>query len=112
MEITKENNVASSIKSKLGDEWYSILKDEFYKDYMINLANFVKQRRLVKIVYPEPDMVFNAYRSTPLSKIKVVIVGQDCYINPYEAHGLSFSTFSGKSTPSLKKIKEAITKQV
>lgn len=92
----------------LGDEWSTILEDEFTKEYMNALAQFVKQKRFENHVYPSADNVFNAYRLTPYSNVRVCILGQDPYINPNEAHGLSFSTYSGKSTPSLKKIEKSI----
>ena len=96
------------LRESLGEEWYELLKDEFSKDYMLHLMNFVKQRRAETTVYPTKENVFNAYKYTPYSRVKVCIIGQDPYINPNEAHGLSFSTLGGKYTPSLKKIEAAI----
>jgi uracil-DNA glycosylase len=94
----------------LGEEWYEILKDEFDKEYMLKLSNFLVKRRLDTVVYPEPDNVFNAYRMSPLSQTKVVILGQDPYINPNQAMGLSFSIPDSNHTlpPSLGNIRREI----
>jgi len=89
----------------LGDEWYELLKDEFEKPYMKELAVFLAQRRKEVEVYPPENIeIFNAYRLTPYSKIKVVIIGQDVYHTPGTAHGLCFSTKQDKIPPSLQNI--------
>ncbi|HEX8586143.1 MAG TPA: uracil-DNA glycosylase [Allosphingosinicella sp.] len=100
------------MKELLGEEWYELMKDEFGKQYMEDLNNFVKQRRLETTIYPEAHNIFNAYRSTPYSNVKVCIVGQDPYIKPNQAHGLSFSVEDGSYTPSLRQIEKAIAKTV
>ncbi len=95
------------MEERLGEEWYNILKDEFDKEYMTALQNFISTRRSLNVVFPFREDVFNAYKLTPYSKVKVCIIGQDPYINPNEAHGLAFST-KGKSTPSLRKIAQSL----
>lgn len=97
------------MKEFIGEEWYNILKDEFDKDYMKDLAKFIQERRSKGLVYPHQKDVFNAYKYTPYSKCRVCIIGQDPYINAGEAHGLAFSTENGRYTPSLRKIEETIS---
>lgn len=64
----------------LGEEWGKILGEELTKPYMINLYNFIESRREMTTVYPPKEDVFNAYKFTPYSKVKVCIVGMDPYI--------------------------------
>ena len=95
------------MKERLGEEWYNILKEEFSKGYMQELQTFLLASRAAGKVYPESKDVFNAYKYTPYSKVRVCIIGQDPYING-EAHGLAFSGKDNQSTPSLRKIAEAV----
>lgn len=80
----------SSIEAHLGKEWYDILKDEFKKPYISKLQRKVKLDRQWSTVYPRPNEVFKAYRLTPYSEVKAIILGQDPYPH-YHAHGLAFS---------------------
>jgi len=91
---------------KLYDEsWAPILKPLMQQDYMKKLSAFVQQERQQYEIYPPKDLVFNAFRLTPLQDVKVVILGQDPYHNVGQAHGLSFSVPSGIAfPPSLKNI--------
>lgn len=102
----------SSLKDSLGEEWYEILKDEFSKDYMKKLSYFIASRRDIGIVYPPADDVFNAYKYTPYSNVRVCIIGQDPYINAFEAHGLAFSTWNAQYTPSLRQIEKTVRSDV
>ena len=90
----------------MNPEWLSELKDEFEKTYMENLSQFVrKERQSGKSIYPSPQGVFKALRPTPPQEVKVVVVGQDPYHNPGQAHGLSFSVPEGvMAPPSLQNI--------
>ena len=92
----------------IGNQWDEILKDEFESDYFIKLNGFLEEEYKNKIIYPERDNIYNALKLTPPDKIKVVILGQDPYINPGEAHGLAFSVLSQgqgiKIPPSLRNI--------
>jgi uracil-DNA glycosylase len=90
---------------KLYDEsWAPILKPLMQQDYMKKLSAFVQQERQ-QYEIPPKDLVFNAFRLTPLQDVKVVILGQDPYHNVGQAHGLSFSVPSGIAfPPSLKNI--------
>ena len=86
--------------------WLDVLKDEFEKDYMLKLKAFLRQEkeRGYKI-YPKGSDIFNAFKQTPFDKVKVVIIGQDPYHGPGQAHGLSFSVQRGvRVPPSLQNI--------
>lgn len=89
--------------SELSGEWKAVLEPEFKKPYYRDLYNFVKQEYATHIIYPPSDKLFEALHLTPLSEIKVVILGQDPYHNENQAHGLSFSvpTSQRKIPPSL-----------
>lgn len=99
---------------KLYDEsWAPILKPLMQQDYMKKLSAFVQQERQQYEIYPPKDLVFNAFRLTPLQDVKVVILGQDPYHNVGQAHGLSFSVPSGIAfPPSLKNIFAELTADI
>lgn len=85
---------------ELGQSWHEILKDELQKPYIASLVAFVeRERRGAKPVYPPKELVFNAFKKTPYEKVKVVIMGQDPYHAPGQAHGLSFSVPKGIAAP-------------
>ena len=85
--------------------WKDALSDYFETDAWKELTEFVKQRYQETTVYPHPKNLFNAFNSTPLDNVKVVILGQDPYHGPGQAHGLSFSIESGhRLPPSLQNI--------
>ena len=82
--------------------WYAKLEEELQKPYYKALEQFVKEERARFTVYPKESEVFNALKLTPLENTKVVILGQDPYHGPNQAHGLSFSVNDGvKPPPSL-----------
>ncbi len=81
------------------DEWLPAIGDEFSKDYYKQLAKFVNWEYQQHTVYPPKDEIFSAFRLTPLSKVKVVILGQDPYHEPNQAHGLCFSVRPGTEIP-------------
>jgi len=99
---------------ELEPSWQNVLKDELNKPYMAQLAAFVeKQRALGREVYPPKELVFNAFWQTPYDKVRVVIVGQDPYHGPGQAHGLSFSVPKGvQPPPSLKNIYKELSESV
>jgi len=79
---------------KLNQEWLDVLSDEFEQTYMQQLKAFLtEQKQLGKTVYPKGCDIFNALDSTPISQVKVVIIGQDPYHGPNQAHG--FKNFFG-----------------
>lgn len=99
---------------KIEASWKEALKDEFAKPYFKNLISFIKQEKAdKKTIYPPGPLIFNAYNTTPIDQVKVVILGQDPYHNPGQAMGLSFSVPQGvKIPPSLRNIyKELQTSQ-
>ncbi len=75
----------------IGNDWDTLLKDEYKKTYFIDLLDFIKKEYKEKIIYPKQNEVFNAFRYTDFSNVKVVILGQDPYHGPNQAEGLSFS---------------------
>lgn len=83
----------------LHNSWDSMLKKEFEKPYMKELEDFLKKERASNIVFPKQADEFNAFKLTPFEKVKVVILGQDPYHRPNQAHGLSFSVNYGIKTP-------------
>jgi uracil-DNA glycosylase len=91
---------------KLESSWLAVLKDEFEKDYMKELKQFlIDEKKKGNQVYPKSDDVFNAFSLTPFSEVKVVIIGQDPYHGQNQAHGLSFSVQKGvRNPPSLQNI--------
>lgn len=86
--------------------WRAVLQDELKAPYMSELADFVKQERAGSLpIYPAQEFLFNAFLKTHFKDVKVVILGQDPYHGPGQAHGLSFSVPRGVSPPpSLKNI--------
>tara|TARA_X000000368_G_scaffold117148_1_gene91460 strand:+ start:1876 stop:2646 length:771 start_codon:yes stop_codon:yes gene_type:complete len=86
-------------KVKIHDSWYYELKGEFEKKYWIELSTKVKNSYKNKIIYPKPPLIFNAFNSTQLNDVKVVIIGQDPYHGQGQANGLSFSVNEGIAIP-------------
>jgi len=90
---------------KLNNSWDEILAPEFKKDYYLNLREFLKKEYSTHIVYPDMNNIFNALKMASYEDIKVVILGQDPYHEPGQAHGLCFSVQDGTELPpSLKNI--------
>jgi len=89
--------------------WKEQLKDEFEADYFKELASKVREAYTSKTVYPPPKQLFNAFDLCPFDQVKVVIIGQDPYHGPNQAHGLCFSVQDGVVVPpSLKNIYKEI----
>ena len=85
---------------QLPESWLKHLKDEFNKPYMVNLKAKLQNLKKNKIIfYPPGSLIFNSFNLTPLEKIKVVILGQDPYHGPGQAHGLCFSVPEGVRPP-------------
>ncbi len=93
-------------KFKLETSWQIALSKELEKPYITDLQNFLdKEQTEGQVIFPPKDLIFNAFQHTPYDKVKVVIVGQDPYHGPNQAHGLSFSVQKGiKLPPSLQNI--------
>lgn len=88
------------------NDWLDTLKGEFSKDYYKQLYRFVLNEYNTHVVYPPADDIFNAFHLTPLSEVKVLILGQDPYHNEHQAHGLCFSVLPDQPEipPSLQNI--------
>lgn len=93
-------------KIRLDPSWLTHLQSEFEQTYMRGLSDFLrKEKSEGQVVYPSGDNIFAALNTTPLEQVKVVILGQDPYHGPNQAHGLSFSVPQGvQIPPSLKNI--------
>ncbi|MFG1490180.1 uracil-DNA glycosylase [Oceanospirillum sp. HFRX-1_2] len=84
----------------LPDDWLAVLGGEFEQPYMQNLKAFLAQEKAQgKVIYPHSSDWFNAFKYTPLDQVKVVILGQDPYHGPDQAHGLCFSVRPSVKTP-------------
>ena len=89
-------------KVKIEDSWHDLLEEEFDKAYFLEIKEFVKNEYETKTIYPHPKHILNAFNSTPVNNAKVVILGQDPYHGPNQAHGLCFSVLKDvKKPPSL-----------
>ena len=83
----------------IGNAWDEILKDEWTKEYYVNLRAFLKDEYSHHVVYPDMHDIFNALKHTDYNDVKVVILGQDPYYNEGQAHGLCFSVKKGVQLP-------------
>ena len=89
----------------IGNEWDALLADEFKKDYYLRLRQFLKSEYSTREIYPAAENIFNALKNTSYSDVKAVLLGQDPYHEPGQAHGLCFSVQDGvEPPPSLKNI--------
>uniref|UniRef100_K3X359 Uracil-DNA glycosylase n=1 Tax=Globisporangium ultimum (strain ATCC 200006 / CBS 805.95 / DAOM BR144) TaxID=431595 RepID=K3X359_GLOUD len=105
-------NLRRNVKVLMHPSWYEQLENEFTRPYFVSLTSFLtKEANSKKTIYPPPQDVFSALRDCSFSSLKVVILGQDPYHGPEQAHGLSFSVRRGiPPPPSLKNIyKEAMS---
>jgi uracil-DNA glycosylase len=85
---------------QLHASWQAVIGDEFEKPYMQVLRDFLKQEKIAgKVIYPPSPLIFNAFNHTPFEQVRVVIIGQDPYHGPNQAHGLSFSVPQGVDLP-------------
>jgi len=104
----------SATKVKIEASWKEVLIDEFSKDYFTHIRNqLLEEKKKGITIYPPGAEIFNAFDSTPFDKVKVVILGQDPYHGPGQAHGLCFSVKRGvKPPPSLVNIYKEIQKDI
>lgn len=90
-------------KRILPDDWQNVVGEEFDKPYYLKLREFLKKEYETETVYPPKDEIWSAFEHTAYRDVKVVILGQDPYHGPDQAHGLSFSVKPGvKIPPSLR----------
>lgn len=92
------------MKEIIHNSWQQVLEKEFTKPYYLQLRKFLKNEYQTKTIYPDMYRIFSALELTPYEGVKVVILGQDPYHGPNQAHGLAFSVESGKIPPSLQNI--------
>jgi len=95
---------------KIDNTWKEALKNEFTKTYFLEIATFLRTEKMTgKTIYPPGGQIFNAFNLTHFDHVKVVVIGQDPYHGPGQAHGLSFSVGDGiKPPPSLVNIYKEI----
>ncbi|MBO5333699.1 MAG: uracil-DNA glycosylase [Clostridia bacterium] len=84
---------------QFNNSWDILLKDEFQKPYYLNLRKFLVQEYKTQTIYPHMNDIFNALKYTDYKDVKVVILGQDPYHQPNQAHGLCFSVKKGVNPP-------------
>ncbi|WP_137597793.1 uracil-DNA glycosylase [Paucilactobacillus kaifaensis] len=93
------------MKPFIHNDWWDVLQPEFNQAYYASLHNFLVGEYKHQTIYPEMHHIFEAFEWTPFHEVKVVILGQDPYHGPNQAHGLSFSVLPGvKIPPSLQNI--------
>ena len=85
--------------AEFNNDWDDLLKDEFEKEYYLNLRKFLINEYKTQKIHPSMYDIFNALKFTPYKDVKVVILGQDPYHGPNQAHGFSFSVKPGVQTP-------------
>ena len=100
-------------KVQIEDSWGKVLASEFDQVYFMKLKEFLVQEKSNHTVYPPGSLIFSAFNHTPFNKVKVVIIGQDPYHGPGQAHGLCFSVPEGiKIPPSLRNIYKELMSDV
>ncbi|MGX5377862.1 uracil-DNA glycosylase [Ligilactobacillus sp. LYQ135] len=87
------------MKTLIHNDWQQVLESEFEKPYYAKLRQFLKNEYQHHLIHPDMYHIFQAFEWTPFSKVKVVILGQDPYHEPNQAHGLSFSVLPGVPVP-------------
>lgn len=87
------------MSAEFNNDWDNLLKDEFKKEYYLKLREFLINEYKTQIIHPSMYDIFNALKFTPYNEVKVVILGQDPYHGPNQAHGFSFSVKPGVQTP-------------
>ena len=97
--LERNKRFTAMIDPQIEESWKKVLIEEFNKPYFYALKEFLVEEKKQYTVYPEGKNIFNAFAYTPFSKVKVVIIGQDPYHGPGQAHGLSFSVPEGIAKP-------------
>ena len=87
------------ITPNIEESWKKVLWDEFQQPYFAELKQFLIEEKQKYTVYPPGPLIFNAFNKTPFDKVKVVLIGQDPYHEPGQAHGLCFSVQDGVPHP-------------
>ena len=95
------------------NDWDDALQEEFTKPYYVKLRQFLTEEYAVETIYPQQDNLWTAFKLTPFNDVKIVILGQDPYHGPGQAHGLSFSVKPGvKIPPSLRNMFKELTEDI
>lgn len=101
------------VNPQIEESWREALKEEFRSDYFISLKDFLKEEKKNYTIFPPGNEMFTAFNLCPLSLVKVVIIGQDPYHGPGQAHGLCFSVPDGIAIPpSLRNIYKEINRDL
>lgn len=102
----------NKINPDIEASWKDLLKDEFNQDYFFALKEFLLDEKKKHQIYPSGKLIFNAFNTSSFDKVKIVIIGQDPYHGPNQAHGLCFSVSDGvPHPPSLKNIFKELQKE-
>lgn len=102
-----------TINPQMEPSWKEVLKDEFTKEYFVELKRFLIEERQNYTIYPKSSDMFNAFSYTPFDDVKVVIIGQDPYHGANQAHGLAFSVLDGVPfPPSLRNIFQELNSDI
>jgi uracil-DNA glycosylase len=88
-----------SINPQIEESWKQVLLEEFDAPYFLGLTEFLREEKKKHIIYPPGQLIFSAFNHTPFNRVKVVILGQDPYHGPGQAHGLCFSVPDGVPHP-------------
>lgn len=97
--VKLQSRATPIVPPDIGLSWFGALEQEFSKEYFLKLNSFVQEERRRYTVYPPHEDVFSWTKSCEVNKVKVVILGQDPYHNPGQAHGLAFSVPKGVAIP-------------
>lgn len=107
--LMQKFHISFSMNVKIEESWRKELQTEFDKPYFYQLAEFVRSEYSSYKIYPPSSLIFNAFNLCPFDKVKVVLIGQDPYHEPGQAHGLCFSVNDGVPfPPSLRNIFQEI----
>jgi uracil-DNA glycosylase len=103
-----------AVEPKIEPSWKERLEGEFRQDYFRDLKRFLKEEKQAgRVIYPPGPLIFNAFNTTPFDRVKAVILGQDPYHGPGQAHGLCFSVQRGvRPPPSLVNIFKELREDV
>jgi len=89
----------TSVNPQIEKSWKEVLMEQFQQEYFTKLKEFLVEEKKKNVVYPPGPMIFNAFNYTPFNDVKVVLLGQDPYHGPGQAHGLCFSVQNGVQKP-------------
>jgi uracil-DNA glycosylase len=92
-------NMTNTITPVIEESWKTALMNEFQREYFVTLKAFLQQEKKQYVIFPPGGSIFSAFNHTPFEKVKVVILGQDPYHGPGQAHGLCFSVPPGVPAP-------------